>query len=43
VKQVITDTHIGKVTAALEHWSKMGVKRNEISLLRLLDQSQAVN
>jgi phosphotransferase system enzyme I (PtsI) len=43
VKQVITETHIGKATAALEHWSNMGAKRNEVSLLRLLDQSQAVN
>jgi phosphotransferase system enzyme I (PtsI) len=43
VKQVITDTHIGKAAAALEHWRNMGAQRNEVSLLRLLDQSQAVN
>lgn len=43
VKQVITDTHIGKAAAALEYWRNMGEHRNEVSLLRLLDQSQAVN
>jgi len=40
VKQVVTETDIQKAGAALEHWLKLGPKRHEISLLRLLDQSQ---
>jgi len=43
VKQVITETHIAKAVAALEYWRNLGGQRNGVSLLRLLDQSQAVN
>jgi len=43
VKQVITETHIAKAVAALAHWRNLGGQRNEVSLLRLLDQSQTVN
>jgi phosphotransferase system enzyme I (PtsI) len=40
VKQVITETHIQRAAAALEYWLNLGGARQEVSLLRLLDQSQ---
>jgi hypothetical protein len=40
VKQVVTETHIGRAAAALTHWQNLGAKRQETPLLRLLDQSQ---
>lgn len=43
VKQVITETHIPRAAAALAHWLNLGGQRQDVSLLRLLDQSQASN
>ena len=40
VKQVVTETHIGRAAAALAHWLNLGRERHEVPLLRLLDQSQ---
>lgn len=40
VKQVILETHIERATAALAHWLNLGAQRQDISLLRLLEQSQ---
>ncbi len=40
VKQAIIETDVSRVTAALEHWLKLGAGRQDVSLLRLLDQSQ---
>lgn len=40
VKQVVTETHIGRAAAALAQWQALGAKRQETPLLRLLDQSQ---
>jgi phosphotransferase system enzyme I (PtsI) len=40
VKQVIIETHIAHASEALNHWLKLGPQRQEVSLLRLLDQSQ---
>jgi len=40
VKQVIIETDAAKATAALEYWLKLGAGRQDVSLLRLLDQSQ---
>jgi phosphotransferase system enzyme I (PtsI) len=40
VKQVIIDTHIPRATEALRHWLGLGAQRQDVSLLRLLDQSQ---
>jgi len=40
VKQVVTETHIQRAEAALSHWLKLGGQRHDVSLLRLLDQSQ---
>ena len=40
VKQVILETHTNRAAAALAHWLKLGAQRQEVSLLRLLDQSQ---
>lgn len=40
VKQVVTETHIQRAAAVLSHWLKLGGQREDISLLRLLDQSQ---
>jgi len=41
VKQVITETHVARAAAALAHWLNLGSQRQDVSLLRLLDQSQA--
>lgn len=40
VKQVILETHIERAAAALAHWLNLGAQRQDISLLRLLEQSQ---
>ena len=40
VKQVITETHIPRATAALTQWLNDTAKLSGISLLQLLDQSQ---
>jgi phosphotransferase system enzyme I (PtsI) len=40
VKQAIIETDVSRATAALEHWLKLGAGRQDVSLLRLLDQSQ---
>jgi phosphotransferase system enzyme I (PtsI) len=40
VKQVIIETHIPRAEEALRHWLNLGAQRQEVSLLRLLDQSQ---
>ncbi len=40
VKQAIIETHAGRATEALNHWLKLGAQRQDVSLLRLLDQSQ---
>jgi len=40
VKQVITETHIPRATAALTQWLNDTAKQSGISLLQLLDQSQ---
>jgi phosphotransferase system enzyme I (PtsI) len=40
VKQVVTETHIGRAAAALAHWLNLGRERHDVPLLRLLDQSQ---
>ena len=40
VKQVITETHIPRAAAALAQWLNLGGERRQVSLLRLLDQSQ---
>lgn len=40
VKQVVTETHIGRAAAALAHWLNLGRERHDVSLLRMLDQSQ---
>lgn len=40
VKQVVTETHIGRARAALDEWLRLGRQRHDLSLLRLLDQSQ---
>ena len=40
VKQVVTETHIPRAAAALSHWLNLGSERGQVSLLRLLDQSQ---
>ena len=40
VKQVIIETHTGRASAALAHWLNLGPQRHDVSLLRLLDQSQ---
>jgi len=40
VKQVVTETDIRKAGSALSHWLNLGAQRHQISLLRLLDQSQ---
>jgi phosphotransferase system enzyme I (PtsI) len=43
VKQVITETHIQHAAAALAYWLNLGGQRHDVSLLRLLDQSQLSN
>lgn len=43
VKQVITETHIQHAAAALAYWLNLGGQRHDVSLLRLLDQSQLAN
>lgn len=40
VKQVILETHAARAAAALTHWLNLGAQRQDVSLLRLLDQSQ---
>jgi len=40
VKQVVTETHIPRAAAALSHWLNLGRQREQVPLLRLLDQSQ---
>ena len=40
VKQVITETHIPRATAALKQWLNSTENQRAISLLQLLDQSQ---
>jgi phosphotransferase system enzyme I (PtsI) len=40
VKQAIIETDASRATAALEYWLKLGAGRQDVSLLRLLDQSQ---
>lgn len=40
VKQVILETHIARAAEALQNWLNLGVKRQDVALLRLLDQSQ---
>jgi phosphotransferase system enzyme I (PtsI) len=40
VKQAIIETDVSRATAALEYWLKLGAGRQDVSLLRLLDQSQ---
>ncbi|MDZ4731953.1 MAG: phosphoenolpyruvate--protein phosphotransferase [Xanthomonadales bacterium] len=40
VKQVILETHANRAAAALAHWLNLGAQRQDVSLLRLLDQSQ---
>ena len=43
VKQVITETHVQHASKALEHWLNLGGKRQDMPLLRLLDQSQTTS
>ncbi len=40
VKQVVNETHIGRASAALAEWLNLGKRRHDVSLLRLIDQSQ---
>ncbi len=40
VKQVILETHVTRAAEALEYWLNLGAKRQDVALLRLLDQSQ---
>lgn len=40
VKQVLLETHAARAAAALAHWLNLGAQRQDVSLLRLLDQSQ---
>jgi hypothetical protein len=40
---VVTETHIERAEATLSHWLKLGGQRTDVSLLRLLDQSQLSN
>jgi phosphotransferase system enzyme I (PtsI) len=40
VKQAIIETHAGRATEALDYWLKLGAQRQDVPLLRLLDQSQ---
>ncbi len=40
VKQAIIETDVSRASAALEYWLKLGAGRQDVSLLRLLDQSQ---
>jgi len=42
VKQAIIETHAGRAAEALNYWLKLGPQRQEVPLLRLLDQSQKV-
>jgi phosphotransferase system enzyme I (PtsI) len=40
VKQAIIETDASRATAALQHWLSLGAGRQDVPLLRLLDQSQ---
>jgi len=40
VKQAIIETDAGRAAAALQHWLSLGAGRQDVPLLRLLDQSQ---
>jgi phosphotransferase system enzyme I (PtsI) len=41
VKLVVRETHIPRAVAALAHWMNLGARRQEVPLLRMLDQSQS--
>lgn len=41
VKLVVRETHIPRAAAALAQWLNLGSQRQDVPLLRLLDQSQA--
>lgn len=40
VKQVILETHAARAAEALQYWLNLGAQRQDVPLLRLLDQSQ---
>lgn len=40
VKQVILETHAARAAEALQYWLNLGAQRQDVALLRLLDQSQ---